>query len=323
MSQGEGEDKDFFSDKLDVENFSKELVQLVTKIEIDLYNEKVDIAEEFNANDSLYHTKEFSCVYNNQDAHNLSQENMTNMSKLRKNTMSGDPTPKNLSPSKNYHISNQDIDLNQTKKSDKQSSIEIMINETGSNKEPSLRHSKISQRTQNGFLNKTLLNSSKYRSAHKNIVTEGDYDDCHGRLNGQYHHMIHERNRVCEKCETTKKFLTRYTNVKPRNTDIESFLLDFFKFENKNNYFGKRWQDDSLKKVITGCEEEIDCLLEILALIAEFSQYAQRSLFTRKTGSKENLNSSINKESGNRMRNSQNSRTSNSMEKQDDLILPP
>ena len=41
---------------------------------------------------------------------------------------------------------------------------------------------------------------------------------------------------------------------------------------------------DEIKKTISACEVEIDCLLEILALVTEFSQTAQRELFHR-TGS--------------------------------------
>jgi hypothetical protein len=63
---------------------------------------------------------------------------------------------------------------------------------------------------------------------------------------------------------------------------LENLLIDFIKFEDKANYFGVRWPNEPVKKVVELCEQEIDNLLEMLALVSEFSQYGQRALFNRK-----------------------------------------
>jgi hypothetical protein len=42
--------------------------------------------------------------------------------------------------------------------------------------------------------------------------------------------------------------------LKIRSPDLENLLIDFIKFEDKTNYFGVRWPDEPVKKVVELCE---------------------------------------------------------------------
>lgn len=66
------------------------------------------------------------------------------------------------------------------------------------------------------------------------------------------------------------------------NSDLEQLLSDFLTTENRGSYFSEKWTDEPINKVVKLCEQEIDNLLEVLSLIAEFSQYAQKAIYQRR-----------------------------------------
>ena len=331
-------------------------------------NEEVDLPEEFNEDESMYEVQEFEEIINikdeyieSQDEHNESQieydesQDQYNESQDKCNDSQDEfqktesyirdvMNSKDSSIKPKYRLSNRDIAINNKEESNTQ-----LTEESKSINDKTDQYSKNSQRTQQGLQNHKKNKFSKFAHIQVTNTTEGNnqefgYDTGNTIMLEEHnvdlnHHKI-RKIESCDRCEKTRKFLTRFPNIKLRNNNIETVLLDFCKYDSKGNFFSLKWPEHEIKKTIAACEVEIDCLLEILALVTEFSQYAQKSLFLR-TGpsvfldkhgktkyykdfeSKEpQLQCSTSRDRIKKIQNCKSNSIQNSIEKED-IVLPP